>query len=324
MLRTLCTTILCFCTLQSFASWQLIKTPNNPTPRHENGFVAHHDKLYLIGGRGFLRVEEFDPTTKSWVKKSPPPIEMHHITPVSMGNKIIVATGLTGHYPNEKPLTHIYEYYPSQDRWVKAAEIPENRRRGAAGVVLHNETIYIVGGIINGHTSGTTNFFDSFDVKTSQWVVHDDSPRERDHTNAVIVGNHLFSLGGRNTSYHEKGNFEAFMDQVIAEVDVYNLATQSWSTLDVKLPNPTGGGSAIAHNGAVFYTGGETGALNANDRMVKLDSLYKDWKDVGRLNQGRHGTNIVELNGYLYIAAGSGQRGGTPELSSIEKYSVEK
>ena len=37
------------------------------------------------------------------------------------------------------------------------------------------------------------------------------------------------------------------------------------------------------------------------------------------MNEGRHGTGFALSNGYLYVASGCGNRGGEPELYTIER-----
>lgn len=277
----------------------------------------------MIGGRGLKPVEEFNPTSKKWIKHGTTPIEMHHITPLSFKGKIHIVTGLTGPYPTETPLKYVYEYSPSNDEWSKVFEIPKARQRGGAGVVLHNDKIYIVGGIKNGHTSDTTNYFDEYDPVNKTWKVLKSAPHIRDHSNAVILSGKLIAFGGRNSSYHEPEKFTAFMSQVNNKLDVYNFESNSWYTLSSRLPFPTGGGGAVTINNTLYYTGGETGALPANNQMASFSFETNTWKVQSPLRQGRHGTNLVNIGSVLYIAAGSGQRGGSPELSSIESFDTE-
>jgi len=51
-----------------------------------------------------------------------------------------------------------------------------------------------------------------------------------------------------------------------------------------------------------------------------LDVETGEWTDLPSLNQGRHGTQAIVYNGKIYIAAGSGNRGGGPELTSMEVF----
>ena len=54
--------------------------------------------------------------------------------------------------------------------------------------------------------------------------------------------------------------------------------------------------------------------------MFSFNLNDKTWKEKPSLNIGRHGTNAAVLNDKIYIASGSGNQGGGPELTSIEIY----
>ncbi len=195
-----------------------------------------------MGGRGVKPVEEFDPAAKTWRKLEPTPLEIHHFQPVVYRDRVYVMTAMTGAYPKETPLETIYIYDPNRDSWQKGPEGPESRRRGGAGTVAYNGKVYLVGGIIDGHTSGTVAWFDEFDPTTGKWTQLPDAPRIRGHFSAIVSGDRLYYLGGRNTSYHEPEKFSAFFGVVISEVDVYDFSTGLWSTLPNTLPTPTAAG----------------------------------------------------------------------------------
>lgn len=312
--------ILSFAACGSDGQWTTVEPQGSCTARHENGVAYNSEGIYLIGGRGVKAVENYNPTTNTWSSMDPPPVEMHHITPVTLGNRIYIVGGLTGVYPNEQPLEYIFLFDPIKRYWDPIFKIPEERRRGGAGVVAHEGKIYIVNGITNGHTSGTTNMFDVFDPKQSIWTQLADAPNIRDHSVAGLIDNKLVALGGRNTSYHEPDNFEAFCAKTIEPIDVYDFETQRWTTLDVKIPTPSAGAGSVVYNNELYYMGGETAAKEANNQVYSLDLNKERWTRRPSLNQGRHGTNAVVLNNKIYIAAGSANQGGGPELTSIEVY----
>ena len=240
------------------AQWYTIEPPSPCTARTECGLAAHKGAVYLLGGRGKKPVEKYVFETNTWTPLMALPVEMHHITPVSTNGKIYIVGGLTGDFPDEQPLTHVYVFDPKEKSLKKVFEIPEDRRRGAAGVVQQKGLIYIVGGISNGHTSGTSAMFDVYDAKKNTWTVLPDAPRVRDHNGAAIVDDLLIAVGGRNTSYHEEDNFTAYFDTVIDQVDYFNLKTQKWDTYEAKLPAPAAGAGTVGLEGMVYFIGGET------------------------------------------------------------------
>ena len=213
------TAILLSFTNALFSQWTTLSPSGKCTARHECGFVANKDALYLVGGSGIKPVEKYSVKDNSWSAMVPTPLEMNHITPVSLNGKIYVVGGLVGKYPAEQPLTNIYIFDPKTNSWTKDIEIPENRRRGAAGVTIYKNKIYIVNGITLGHTSGTCAMFDVYDPKEKTWKSLPDAPSIRDHSSSVIIKDQLITLGGRNTSYHEPDNFTSFFSTTTGQVD---------------------------------------------------------------------------------------------------------
>lgn len=280
--------------------------------------VAVGGKGYLMGGRGVKPVEEFDPATRIWRELGPTPLEIHHFQPVAVGDVVYVMTAMSGKYPKETPLDTAFIFDPATDAWRRGPEIPLHRRRGGAGTAVHDGRIYVACGIIDGHTSGTVAWFDEFDPKSGTWRELPDAPRVRDHLSAVVSEDRLYLVGGRNTSYHEPDNFTAFFEAVIPEVDVYDFATQQWSTLPAQLPVPTAAGGLVATDGSIYYFGGESAQDLAHSETQQLDLKTGEWSLVAALQRGRHGGGTAVLDGKVYVATGSGGRGGGPELSSTE------
>lgn len=302
------------------AGWLTVEVTEAPTPRHETAMVAIGGKAYLMGGRGVKPVEEFDPVAKTWRKLGPTPMEMHHFQPVAYDGRIFVMTAMTGKYPKETPLETLYIYDPMADTWERGPEIPPSRRRGGAGTVVYGGKIYLACGIVDGHTSGTVAWFDEFDPRTGEWRQLPDAPHARDHFSAVISDDRLYLIGGRNTSYHEPDNFTAFFGRVVPDVDMYDFATEQWSTLAAKLPIGTAAGGLIAMDRSIYYFGGETAQDLAHAETQRLDLDTGEWSMVAPLVRGRHGGGAALLNGAIYFATGSGGRGGGPELATTEVF----
>ncbi len=301
--------------------WRTVKCVNELTARHENSFVEVDDKFYLIGGRRIQPVEEFDPEKNVWRQLSLPPVEIHHFHAVAINDRIYIAGAMTGPGPRETPLPNIYEYHPKTDTWTKGAEIPSARRRGSCGTVVRNGKIYLVGGIIDGHHSGLVAWFDCYDPRTGKWEVLPDMPHPRDHAPAIIVEDKLYSVGGRDTSVHTEENYRAFFAATIREVDCYDFANSKWTTLDDLLPIGTAAGGIAHVKNNILYFGGESGQKVAHNETQCLDLSCNKWKIISPLETGRHGSQAIKYKEKIYIASGCGNRGGRPELTSIEVFS---
>lgn len=306
---------------ENAGTWETIKAVNSPSARHENGFVDCDGKFYLIGGRGIKPVDEFDPATNSWRALSPPPLELHHFLPVSIDGTIYIIGAMTGGYPRETPVEHIYTYRPADDAWARGPVIPAERRRGSCGTAVRNGKIYLVCGIKDGHHSGGVTWFDCYDPTGDTWTVLPDAPRVRDHFPVVNVGQQLYAVGGRNTSVHTENDFAAFFGATIREVDYYDFEQKSWFMLNAPLPVGTAAGGGAYLEGKLIYFGGESYQQTAHAETQCYDFESQAWTSITPMQRGRHGSQAVVYDNAAYIVAGCGNRGGSPELDSIERFS---
>lgn len=298
-------------------SWHIVATENEPTARHENAFAEVDGKFYLIGGRGNKPVDIYDPQTSTWTEGQKPPLEMHHFQAVPYQGKIYVMGAFTGGYPDEKPIPNIYIYDPEADAWEKGAEIPEGRRRGAAGVVVKDDKFYLVNGIQRGHLGDYTNWLDEYDPATGSWKVLADAPHKRDHFQAALVGDKLYAAGGRTSS----AATDQTMELTVPQVDIYDFATDSWTTAEEPIPTERAGTAAVVLGEDVAIIGGESVAHEVAHNEVEIfHTNTQKWDSLPDLKTGRHGTQAFLYNDKIYIAAGSGNRGGGPELTSMEVF----
>jgi N-acetylneuraminic acid mutarotase len=314
-LLTLIPALLLFSSVMA-QTWSKLNPPIACTARHECAAAAVDDKLYLMGGRGMKPVEVYDPTTNTWETRAMAPLEMHHYQAVPYQGKIYVIGAFTGKYPHETPIPHVYIYDPVADTWTRSHEIPSARRRGAAGVVIHNDKFYIVGGIEDGHWADNRDYMDEYDPKTGSWKTLPSLPRVRDHFQAVVVHDKLYAVGGRKSFAKEGHTFEL----TYGEVDVYDFKTATWETLASSddLPTQRAGSSTVAYENGFIVVGGES--INQIEAHAEVEYYEpgKAWKKIAPLERGRHGMQVVPIAGKLYVAAGCGNRGGNPELTSIE------
>jgi N-acetylneuraminic acid mutarotase len=296
--------------------WKVVDTRNLPEKRHENAFVRVGNQFYLLGGRKRPSVEVYEPGTNQWKPATPAPVEMHHFQAVEYGGEIYVLGAFSGDFPHETPIPDVYIYNPRKAEWRKGPAIPEGRRRGAAGVVVYNDKIYLVNGIIDGHYDGHVNWLDEFDPKTGNWRQLPDSPNARDHFQAAVSRDQLFVAGGRR-SHHKIGRV---LDTTIPEVDIFDFKTGTWRSLPANLHIPTqrAGCMAVPQGDRVLIIGGESAQKLAHNQTEAFDLKTNTWQTLAPLQTGRHGTQAVIHQNKIYVAAGSANQGGGPELNTME------
>lgn len=299
-------------------NWEHVEAKGKPTARHEAGFVAYKNKILLIGGRRLNPTDVFDTQTNTWTAKATPPIEIHHFQPVVVDDAVYLVGAMTGGWPYEKPLERVLIYYPEQDKYAYSHEIPEERQRGGAGAVYFNNKIYLIGGITNGHMNGYKPWLDEYDPKTGEWRVLPDAPDARDHFHAAVINNKLFTFAGRRSSH---GTGED-MSLTNSYGNIYDFTTEEWLpvTQDLAIPTQRAGNSAIAWKNEIIIGGGESASQKESHNEVEAyNSQTKTWRSWPSLTEGRHGSGFAIVGDYLYTASGSGNSGGGPELTSIER-----
>jgi len=303
------------------AEWETLETKGQPAPRHEAAFVEFGGEFYLMGGRRIQPVCIYNPDTQTWRNASKPPIEIHHYQPVVHEDKIMIICAMTGKFPNETGLERVLIYEPKKDTWSWGDEIPKRRHRGSAGVVNVDGKLYVIGGIVNGHMGGYVDWVDLYDPKTGKWTELKDAKHKRDHFQAAYLDGKIYAAGGRTTS-KETGQL---FDLTVPEVDVYDIATGTWSVLKDDLPTPRAGNSTATVGKDIVVAGGESMAQKkAHAEVEAWDTEKAKWHDYPPLKQGRHGTALILHENCIYTCSGSGGRGGGPELKTTERLQLIK
>lgn len=303
-------------TIDAFYSWKLKNENQDYTARHENSFVQAGQNFYMMGGReNSNTVDVYDYQSDTWrALTGIAPLKFNHFQALEYKGYIwIIGAFQNNDFPNEANATHIWIFDPVNEQYIQGPEIPVLRRRGSAGMVLHNGKFYIVGGNTNGHDGGYVDYFDEFDPATGVWTILPNAPRPRDHFHAAKIGNKMYVASGRLS-----GGDGGVYGPVVKEVDVYDFDTQIWSTLPSSLDIPTGRAAAVVanFNGKLLITGGETpDNSNALSKTEIFDPETQSWSNGADLNFPRHGTQGIISGDGLFVTGGSPTRGGGNQLN---------
>ncbi|RYG38435.1 MAG: kelch repeat-containing protein [Burkholderiales bacterium] len=293
-------------------AWTQSNTSGAPTARHESSAAKVGDAIYVIGGRGQRPLDILDLKTGAWRSGAAPPIELNHAQAVSYNGSIYVVGALTGPFPEETVVPNIMIYDPALDQWRTGPEIPADRRRGGAGVTIEGDVLYMIGGNRRGHMSGYVAWTDAFDLKSQTWSQLPDAPRPRDHFHAAALDGKIYAAGGRRSS-HDTGDD---LNLTVAPVDVFDVASRTWSTIAKPLPTPRAGVAVAAAGGRLIVIGGESAVQQpAHAEVEAYDPARDAWTTLPPLPVGRHGTQAVTVDDAVHIIAGSRNRGGGPELA---------
>ncbi|MCL6275560.1 malectin domain-containing carbohydrate-binding protein, partial [Muricauda sp. 2012CJ35-5] len=282
----------------------------NYTGRHECSFVQAGNKFYLMGGReNTTTIDVYDYTTDSWTQlTNSAPQEFNHFQATEHQGLIwVIGAFKTNTFPTEAPADFVWAFDPTVNEWIQGPEIPASRKRGSAGLSMYNGKFYIVGGNTIGHNGGYVPWFDEYEPATGTWTSLSDAPRARDHFHSAVIGNKLYVSGGR-LSGGPGGTFAP----TIAEVDVYDFGTASWSTLPSaqNIPTQRAGHAAVNFNNRLVVMGGEVAGQIALKSTEEFDPVGQSWRTLSDMNFGRHGTQAIVSGGGIFVLAGSPNLGG--------------
>ncbi len=299
-------------------SWTDKNENENYTARHECSFVQAGNRFYLMGGRENARtLDVYNYSNNSWTSLvNSAPVEFNHYQATEYEGLIwVIGAFKTNTFPNEEPADFVWIFDPAEEEWIQGPAIPNSRKRGSSGLVVHNGKFYIIAGNTAGHSGGYVPWLDSYDPETGSWQQLPNAPRARDHFHAAVIGNNLYAVGGRRS-----GGTGGTFKPVIPEVDVFNLSSLSWSTLpqSQNLPTPRGAPSVAVFNNRLLVIGGEvrdeivygqltTDALNITEEYNPANG---SWTRIGDLNHERHGTQAIVSGGGVFVTAGSPNLGG--------------
>ncbi|MDH3646751.1 MAG: discoidin domain-containing protein, partial [Gammaproteobacteria bacterium] len=295
-------------------SWQTL--PDSSQQRHESSLAVIGNRIVLLGGRGSRPVEIFDLQTGEWNTFSAPPITLHHFQAVTLEGLVYVIGAYTGRYPNEISVPNVYTYDPTLDQWNQGTLIPADRRRGSAGAVVHNNKIYIVGGIVGGHGehADAKPWLDQYDPATNQWTILPDMPTARDHFGAAAVSGKIYAVAGRDSGISDS------LDHTIGATSVYDIETLSWVELpvDSDIPTERAGVAVAANNGEIIVSGGE-GFGQAWATVEAFDTNTSTWTTLPSMPTARHGMGAVVVGGEYYVSSGATSQGGGSQSTIFQK-----
>ena len=131
--------------------------------------------LCLFGGRYTQPIDCYDPNTTAWTRSNTTTDDVHHVQPVVWRDEVWIVAGWHGPFPDgERHIKSVLVYDPRADALREECAIPDEFGRGAAGVVVHDDVMYIVNGARNGHEKADGAYayrnFTRFDPATCAWA----------------------------------------------------------------------------------------------------------------------------------------------------------
>jgi N-acetylneuraminic acid mutarotase len=214
----------------------------------DGAVCAVNGKIYVIGpwpdpkaSTATSKVEEYDPKTEKWTKKtSMPTIRGHHAVCAIDGK--IYAVG--GYVTGQVFTSALEEYDPETDKWTKKADMPT--ARAGLTVAAVNGKLYAIGGSLPRWAKGPTlSTVEEYDPETDTWKRKADMPTSRDNLAASVVNGKIYVIGGWNEDYKQ-----------CAIVEEYDPEMDTWRKMP-DMPTVRSWPSSSVVDGKIYVMGGQ-------------------------------------------------------------------
>ena len=244
----------------------------------------------------------------TWTPLAPVPAPTEGMSTANVGDLIVAAYGFSS-FSGDTNLTRIYNI--AGDSWSLGSPAPgPASSEGIA--VSHADSIYTLGG-----RNGAGNDNNRYTPASDTWTVLAPMPTARDGLGAAVVGDSIYSIGGRSQTF---GPCTGFL--TLGSVERYDIATNTWTTV-APLPTPRSDIGAIGHGGKIYVFGGCTsfGAGTVSNEVDIYDRTTNLWTLGAPMPTARAAFYGIGIKGDSIYVMGGEDATGAPS-SANEVYNV--
>jgi N-acetylneuraminic acid mutarotase len=259
------------------------------------------NKIFFAGGSAISgghssTVDIYDITTQRWTTAKLSE-NRSKISTITAGNKVFFAGGEIGDGTCPTKTVDIYDLSTSQ--WsTSSLSIPGS---SVVPALVGNKVLFAGGdGGLCGEWARTTTV-DMYDLTTNNWTTASLSTVRRHGHAAVTLNNKVYISGGESWPANTFPGTPWFASNT---VDIYDYATNSWSTST--LSEGKYGHGAAALNDKVFWAGGTTGSYpnltascNVDIKNVKTGEV-----SIQKLSSPGGGAAVIKNNQVIFYSRG--------------------
>jgi N-acetylneuraminic acid mutarotase len=249
-----------------------------------------------------------------WVQGAPFPEPSEELLGATAGGRLYVFAGLA---PGWKPKAMVVEYDPTTNAWTKKR--PMQLASHHVALASLNNKIYAFGGFAypgSGPPGWTpvNNAFE-YDPAADEWKELAPMPTKRGAASAGVVNGKIYVTGGVNSlpGVTENGVHPTRAQNVVATVEEYDPATNSWKTLRPMLV-ARNHHLAVGAGGKIYVIGGRIGSgfISSGSNNIDLVEMYDPasdmWTPRTRMPTARSAiAGGLYNNAHILVAGGEGQ-----------------
>jgi N-acetylneuraminic acid mutarotase len=283
--------------------------------------------IYVVGGRRvdpstgeirvLARVDAYNVASNTWSQAASLPGPREELNGASVINgKLYVTGGRSSVVSNFlfKATKTLFVYDPRTNRWTRKADMPHAGCAGVQGVIDGQLYVYLppVGGGAFCDGSSEMGLFFRYNPSTDTWMRRASPPSDHKDGAGRVINNRLYLAGGSKLSPCAVNGEPTFCDELSAQLDVYNPASNTWET-KARLPDIEGGMAAAVLNGKLFLVGGYGRA--SEGALVNVDAydpLTNRWMAKAPLPMGSHSGAAATVRGRIFYIAGTQVYAYTP------------
>lgn len=202
--------------------------------------------------------------------------------------RVYVAGGHQGAehtYPPESFTGRVEFYDLSLGQWFNTA--PRNYKCHGFQLAAHGNYIYAFGGFAFSENTKpqwkSLDVVERYDIRTQEWEVIGQMPRRRSSNVVMKVGSKVYLIGGWDATPKFENDYDGTFHSAI---DVFDLETESFTTLEEKLPLKRRAFSAFTKEGIIYLAGGiSEGASHFNllDHFTAFDPVLRTFSEMPKL-----------------------------------------
>ncbi len=283
--------------------------------------------VYVVGGRAedpitreirvIARVDAYNVARNTWSQVASLPGAREEANGASVINGKLYVTGGRSNVVSNflfKATKTLFVYDPATNRWTRKADMPHAGCAGVQGVIQGQLYVYLppIGGGAFCDGSPEMGLFFRYNPSTDTWMRRAAPPSDHKDGAGRVVNNRLYLAGGWKLSPCGVNGEPTFCDELSAQLDVYNPASNTWET-KARLPGIESGMAAAVLDGKLFLVGGFGRASEfALDNVDAYDPLTNRWMAKAPLPVGSNGGAAATAGGRIFYMAGGQVYAYTP------------